>query len=174
MHLHFFHENKFDHTFYNNAWPRLTWMTLRGYMLPGWQYLATCYQDDNAWLHVARMTILGHILPGWQYLATSYQDVNTWSHLTRMTILGHILSGWQFVASCCQDDNTRQHLTRMTMLGHMLTGWYFRNSLTWDIRLGHIHHIHWIYHRSTTVFLSISTLSHAQKIPFQKRSRICI
>ena len=28
----------------------------------------------NAWPHVARMTMLGHMLPGWQCLATCYQD----------------------------------------------------------------------------------------------------
>ena len=32
----------------------------------------------------------------------------------------------------------------MTMLGHMFPGWHCRSSLTWDMSLGHIHHILWI------------------------------
>ena len=45
----------------------------------------------------------------------------------------------------------------MTIFSHMLLAWHCRNSLTWDMRLFHVHHILLISQPLTTIFSNIWT-----------------
>ena len=60
-------------------------------------------------------------------------------------------------------DTAQPHVARMTMLKHKFPGWHCKSSLSWDIRLCHIHHNLLIFHPLTTNFTNIWTLFNAKK-----------